>query len=165
MSRTPVRRHALPALLITALTGGLLTAVSTTATADSVTTLRWTSTNPQNTDLDLGQPGPGPGDAQVFRGELRRDGRLIGEEAGSCSIAQFTATRLVVACTSTARFADGSSLTLQGMVVENPQQGPTSARWAITGGTGRYRSASGELTGRFVPNTDTVNVTATLTRR
>lgn len=166
MSRTPVRRHALPALLLTALTGGLLTAIPTTATAGTTTTtLRWLSTNPQNTDLDLGRPGPGAGDAQVFLNELRRDGRRIGEEAGSCQLALFTDTRLVVACTSTARFTDGSSLTLQGMVVENPSQGPAGLRWAITGGTGRYRGARGEVSGRFIPNTNDVRITATLTSR
>jgi hypothetical protein len=55
-------------------------------------------------------------------------------------------------------FKDGSSLVVQGAGEENPQLGPTGFRWAVTGGTGTYRGASGEAIGTFRPNTDTVDI-------
>jgi hypothetical protein len=120
-------------------------------------TLRYTSTNPQNTDLDLAEPGPGPGDLQVFTSDAVRNGTKVGYEAGECRLIVLTADRLLAHCHVTVALA-GGTLTAQGVFQENPQQGPTGYTWAITGGTGRYRASTGELTGTFIPNTNDVHV-------
>jgi len=60
-------------------------------------------------------------------------------------------------------FPDGT-LTHEGVFVEEDfAQGPIGIiTSAITGGTGRYRGASGEANGVFVPNTDKIKVTVRL---
>ena len=159
-SPSTLRRTAVAAALATAAAGTAL-ALAPSAAADQ--TLRLVSSNPQNTDLDLGEPGPSAGDTQVFVDEIRRNGRVVGQSSGSCTITSLSETRLVGSCVSTLSFEDGSSLTTQGSFEENPQVGPGDFGWAVTGGTGRHRGAEGEVVGRFVPNTDTVELVVRLT--
>jgi hypothetical protein len=158
--RLRTRRTALvAALLATATTAGVLAVGSTAAAGDS---FEVTSANPQNTDLDLGEPGPSAGDTQVFVDELRRDGRVVGDSSGACTLVLFTETRLVGSCATTMSFTDGSSLVLQGAFDEDPQVGPSGFRWAVTGGTGTYAGASGEAIGTFRPNSDIVDIQISL---
>lgn len=158
--RARTRRTAVLGTALAAGAGMVLT-VAPSAAADQ--TLRLTTTNPQNTDLDLGAPGPSAGDAQVFVDEVRRNGRLVGSSSGVCTLTSMSETRFVASCATTLSFSDGSSLVTQGVFDENPQVGPTGFRWAVTGGTGKYRGVSGEAVGTFVPNTDTVELVIRLT--
>jgi|1186.fasta_scaffold266144_2 hypothetical protein len=135
-------------LLVLALAAGTGATMVLAAPAAAAPTLRFTTVAQQNTDLDLGTPGPGAGDVQVTLDDVQRDGHSVGFSTGQCTIAVFTESRLVGACTTTLVLRDGS-LTAQGAFEENPQEGPDGFRWAVTGGTGRYRGASGELTGTF----------------
>jgi hypothetical protein len=150
------RRTTVVATALAAAGAGVVLTLAPPAGADQ--TLRLTTSNPQNTDLDLGEPGPSAGDAQVFLDEVHRSGRLVGSSAGVCTLTAMSETRIVVSCATTLTFTDGSTLTTHGVSDENPQVGPTSFRWAVTGGTGRYRGAAGEVVGTFVPNSDNVEL-------
>ena len=119
--------------------------------------LRLTTEVLRNTDLDLGDPGPSAGDTQVFLDDVRRDGRSIGTSAGSCTLVEFTETRLVGHCATTLTLPRGS-ITAQGAFDENPSEGPAGFVWAVTGGTGRYADAGGELRGTFRPDSDIVDL-------
>ncbi|MGY1602428.1 dirigent protein [Geodermatophilus sp. SYSU D00815] len=143
MSRT--RRTV---LALAAVTAGATVLVTVPAGADQ--TLRLTTIASGNTDLDLAPGEPGPGDTQVLHDEVReRDGGRVGTSEGSCTVTGFSETSLSAYCSVTVLFDDGSSLTLQGGFDEDPAVGPTEFRWAVTGGTGRHRGASGEATGTF----------------
>jgi hypothetical protein len=150
------RRLALVVAVVAATGTGATLLATAPAAADQ--TLRLTTIAGQNTDLDLGEPGFSTGDTQVFVDDVQRGGRSVGSSVGSCTIASLAETRLVVHCVATLRFDDATSITAQGVNVENPQEGPGSFRWAVTGGTGRYRGAGGELVGTFRPGTDIVDV-------
>ena len=50
------------------------------------------------------------------------------------------------------------TITTQGAVDEDPSAGPTVFVWAVTGGTGDYVAAGGEVTGTFRPGTDIVDL-------
>jgi len=139
---------------------GATLAVPASAGEDGLT-IRYLSTNSNNTDIDLGPPGFSVGNMQVFTNDAVRNGKKIGYEAGECQIVLLTDTRLAAHCVVTLVLADGE-LTAQGVFQENLAEGPKGVRWAITGGTGRYRGAAGEAVGEFVPNTDDVNVTIRL---
>ena len=115
----------------------------------------------RNTDLDLGAPGPSAGDTQVFLDDVQRDGATVGTSAGSCMLAVFTETRLVGACTATFMLPEGT-ITTQGAFDEDPSAGPSRFVWAVTGGTGRYAAAGGEVTGTFRPGTDIVDLAVDL---
>jgi hypothetical protein len=150
------RRTALAAAVLTAGATSAL-AVLPSAAADQPLRLATVAVPDRNTDLDLGEPGPSAGDTQVFLDDVQRNHRTIGTSAGSCTIATISETRLVVACTATLTLPEGS-LTVQGAGDEDPTVGPTGYVWAVTGGTGRYAAARGEVAGTFRPGTDIVDL-------
>ena len=146
------RRTALAAVVLVAGAGTAL-AVVPAATADPTLRLVSIAVPERNTDLDLGEPGPSAGDAQVFLDDVQRDGRTVGTNAGSCTITTITETRLAVHCTATLTLPEGQ-ITVQGAAEEDPGVGPTGFTWAVTGGTGRWAGAGGEVTGTFRTDTD-----------
>ncbi|WP_448638227.1 allene oxide cyclase barrel-like domain-containing protein [Geodermatophilus sp. URMC 63] len=129
----------------------------TTATAASTLRLTTVAVPDRNTDLDLGDPGPSPGDAQVFLDDVRRDGTTIGTNAGSCTITSLSESRSSVACTATLTLPEGQ-IAFQGAADEDPGAGPAGFTWAVTGGTGRYAGAEGEVVGSFRPDSDVVDL-------
>jgi hypothetical protein len=149
-----------PTLLIgTVLVAGAASALAVlpAAAADQPLHLTTVAVPDRNTDLDLGQPGPSAGDTQVFLDDVQRDGRTVGTSAGSCTLTTISDTRLAGACTATLILPEGS-LTTQGAFDEDPATGPAGYTWAVTGGTGRYAEAAGEVVGAFRPGTDTVDL-------
>ncbi|MGR7025933.1 allene oxide cyclase barrel-like domain-containing protein [Geodermatophilus sp. URMC 62] len=153
---SPIRCTALATAVL--LTGaGAALAVVTTATADQPLRLTLVAVPDRNTDLDLGEPGPSAGDAQVFLDDVQQDGRTVGTNAGSCTITTITETRLAGHCTATLTLPEGQ-LMFQGAGDEDPAVGPTGFTWAVTGGTGRWTGAGGEATGTFRTGSDTVDL-------
>jgi hypothetical protein len=150
------RRTALTAAVLTAGAASAL-AVLPSAAADQPLRLTTMAVPDRNTDLDLGEPGPSAGDTQVFVDDVQRNHRTIGTSAGSCTILSLSDIRLVGTCSATVTLPEGS-LTVQGAFDEDPQVGPTGFVWAVTGGTGRYATARGEVVGTFRPGTDIVDV-------
>ncbi|MCZ2860147.1 allene oxide cyclase barrel-like domain-containing protein [Blastococcus sp. VKM Ac-2987] len=156
---TPSRSTRRAALTAAALTAGAASALAVlpSAAADQPLRLTTVAVPDRNTDLDLGEPGPSAGDTQVFLDDVQRNGRTVGSSAGSCTIVTLSESRLVGACTATVTLPEGS-LTVQGAFDEDPAVGPTSFVWAVTGGTGRYTGAAGEVTGTLRPGTDTIDL-------
>jgi hypothetical protein len=148
-------KRILAAALTAATSIGLLAAMPADATSSR--TIRYLSTNAQNTDLDLGTPGLSAGDQQVFINDAVRNSKTIGYEAGSCQLVTVGTHRLVASCHETI-VLPGGTLTSEFVFEEDPTQGPVGLTLAITGGTGRYRSASGEGTATFIQNTDDLRV-------
>jgi hypothetical protein len=81
------------------------------------------------------------GDEIVFHDQLFTGGKRVGDDLGSCVIAAITTQELAANCSLVIRLPDGN-LTGQFIAV----QGPAPREIALTGGTGRYRSAGGEGT-------------------
>ena len=81
------------------------------------------------------------GDEIVFHDQLYANGKRVGDELGSCVIASNTPPALLANCSVVFRLP-GGNLTGQFIAV----QGPEPREIAVTGGTGRYRSAGGEGT-------------------
>ena len=153
-SRMP-RRTALAAVLVAG--AGTALAVVPAAAADQPLRLTTVAVPERTTDLDLGEPGLSAGDTQVFLDDVQRDGQTVGTSAGSCTITTAWESRRAVHCTATLTLPEGQ-LTSQGAGEEDPAVGPTGFTWAVTGGTGRYAGAAGEVIGTFRPDTDTVDL-------
>ncbi|TFV72212.1 hypothetical protein E4P39_17105 [Blastococcus sp. CT_GayMR19] len=157
---TPIRSARRPllvaAVLVAGAGAGTTLAVVPAASADQTLRLTTVKVPDRSTELDLGNPEFGPGDTEIFVDDVQRRGRTIGSQAGSCTVAAASETRLVVLCTTTWTLPDGS-LTTQGAGDENPSQGPAGIRWAVTGGTGRYAGAAGEAVGTFRPDSDVID--------
>jgi Dirigent-like protein len=81
------------------------------------------------------------GDELVFHDQLFTGGKRVGDDVGSCVIASITSQELAANCGLVIRLPDGN-LTGQFIAI----QGPAPREIAVTGGTGRYRSAGGEGT-------------------
>ena len=137
---------------------GVLSAVpnqlitSTTCPAGT-TTLNWNSqvvtqnleliseATPINTFIDLGAPGPSPGDTYAFSDSLYAadaPAQPLGRADGHCTLIDPSVVRF--ACTITSSLPAGN-ITTEGTLVFVPG---SVNMGAVTGGTGAYRSARGE---------------------
>lgn len=90
---------------------------------------------------DVGAPGLSVGDEFVYADKLFRDGKQVGEDGSSCQVTKVDGSKIVTNCVLSVRLPDGQ-LTAQSLWVK----GTDTVRMAITGGTGAYRGATGELT-------------------
>ena len=113
--------------------------------------------------VDLNAPGPSIGDRLVFSNPLfDKHDRVIGRDAAECVIVRIDPTeppdrQQIVQCTISAQFADGQ-ITVQGLA-----QG-TENTFAVTGGTGIYRTAHGEAHARDIVPLQEAEITIRLFR-
>jgi len=97
----------------------------------------------QPTFVDTGQPGPSVGDLVIARdGVLRENGTPAGTFTQVCTLVElgsnpFTST---YECSGSIAVKDGA-ITMQGPFVPAEPEGTA----AVTGGTGQYRTARGEI--------------------
>ena len=113
--------------------------------------------------LDLGAPGPSLGDRLVFTSDLFDDnGNNVGGDGADCVIVRIDPTappaqQQIVQCVVTVQLADGQ-ITFQGL-----GQG-TENFFAVTGGTGVYRTARGEAFVKDLVPLQVADITITLFR-
>jgi hypothetical protein len=120
---------------------------ATTGDKDRVQVIHLVSKSIQEVELDLGEPGTSLGDQFVLSNNLFRDGKKVGTSGGTCSITFFTEdfSTLTANCVLTLSLPRGQ-ITVQGLVSFTDPHPPVVA---ITGGTGAYRTAHGEMKVRF----------------
>ena len=111
--------------------------------------------------IDVGTPGPSQGDEFVISGDLLQGTATVGTFGEVCTL-----TRVGPApdsfdqqCVATFTLPDGH-ITIQGLI-SITAAGPGDINLAITGGTGRYRTAHGFIHAVNANSTDT-NVTVHL---
>lgn len=113
--------------------------------------------------IDLGAPGPSIGDRLTFSNPIfDTNNQRVGRDAAECVIvridpAETPDRQQVVQCTISVQFADGQ-ITVQGMA-----QG-TDNYFAVTGGTGAYRQAHGEVRARDIVPLQEAEITIWLYR-
>jgi allene oxide cyclase-like protein len=118
---------------------------------DKVRVLQVTLTNSQETDLDLGDSGPSGGDRFSVFGDLVRNDKQVGVAGYECVTLLFRPgpdpagqpEALTDQCVGTLSLPKGQ-ITMQGLV-DRGATGSLPITIAITGGTGAYRTAHGEL--------------------
>jgi hypothetical protein len=99
--------------------------------------------------VDAAPPGPSIGDRLVFSAAIfDTGGQRIGRDGADCVIVRIDPTepparQQIVQCTISVQLPDGQ-ITVQGLA-----QG-TENYFAITGGTGAYRTARGEVLARDI---------------
>ena len=110
---------------------------------NDVEVIRVTSMTVQDESLDFGEQGDSLGDQFIFSDDLFRQGEKVGIAGGVATLVRLeprvSATLQFVA---TAELPRGQ-ITVQGLATFT--DGPSTFRLAITGGTGRYRTAHGVL--------------------
>jgi Allene oxide cyclase barrel like domain len=102
--------------------------------------------------IDLGAPGISVGDQAVFATALSRDGRPYGTTGGSCAVTIVNSDGTFTAsCHAESQTNDGLTATQALVTFRNGLQPPF--KLAITGGTGRFSGAGGEVEVRQITDT------------
>jgi hypothetical protein len=114
-------------------------------------TLRLKAKEIQSEFLDHGAPGASLGDEFVFSETLSRRGREVGTSGGVCTATEVVPPYDIVTfhCVATLSLRRGQ-ITLQGLIEIQGEDDPGPFKVAITGGTGKFRGASGEAVVRDV---------------
>ena len=135
------------ALGATAFAGALATVVSATS-ASAGTPAGGTFTviahHHSESNIDLGRRGFSPGDVDLFTDVLGRGGETVGWLTGSCRVVRVGRSNADQLCEFDIALGP-DQLTTTGQV-RATHGGPRTFTLPITGGTGRYRGASGEMT-------------------
>ena len=90
---------------------------------------------------DVGEHGLSVGDEFVYSDKLFKGGKQVGEDGSSCQVTKLVGERTTTNCVLSVQLPDGQ-LTAQSLWTK----GSDTVRMAVTGGTGAYRGATGELT-------------------
>jgi hypothetical protein len=160
MSRT---RAIAAAVAVGAVVAGAASAsaVGEAPTAKRTEVINLVISGDSETLVDLGPKGFSAGDQEIVAVTVLRDGRKVGRGSSVCQFVEVTAKSALDVCSVVLSLPAGQ-LTADGLVASSPA-GPGPFTLAITGGTGGYRTARGELT--VIPqSSDTVPVTVRLIR-
>jgi hypothetical protein len=103
-------------------------------------TLHLVSVIKQGTILDLGPSGPSLGDEQVASGALLHSGQQVGRFSFVCTWTGIHPTYANEHCDGGGKVTDGQ-ITFDGLTQTDHERHV----WAVTGGTGTYRNARGEV--------------------
>jgi hypothetical protein len=90
--------------------------------------------------IDLGAPGPSAGDQQIISMDVFKGAKRVGESHVVCTV-----VRPGIAQCENVTSLPGGQITASG-VVTDAQEETSPFTQAITGGTGAYREAHGQLT-------------------
>ena len=112
---------------------------------DDIEVIRVTEMIVQEAGIDLGEAGDSLGDQFVFSGDLFRSGEKVGIDGGVCTIVRLEPRVSATSqCVATAELPKGQ-ITVQGLLTFTEETEGEPFRLAITGGTGKYKEAQGEL--------------------
>jgi hypothetical protein len=97
----------------------------------------------------------GLGDRFIFSDDLfaSKGGKSLGHDGGECTTVRVDGAESVVQCIITFSLPDGQITTQELHKLTNGNLTGTQPG-AITGGTGKYRGASGEVSVEFLSNTE-----------
>lgn len=95
--------------------------------------------------LDLGTEGTSAGDMHTFSNDMYQNGEKIGYDGGSCVNERVTAKTVTVNCRDVIKLP-GGQISVSFIRVDPIGAPPSDPFWgAVTGGTGEYRNARGQL--------------------
>jgi hypothetical protein len=97
--------------------------------------------------LDFGRKGFGQSDQFVFTNDLLRAGTKVGEDGGSCTVTRLKASGANTWFCVASNALPGGQITVEGLVTYGPDEAVKAEPYyfAITGGTGRYEGARGQV--------------------
>ena len=144
--------HAVVALAVAAATAGT---VAATAASDDGShyeggqVIQLTTKQVHQGFVDHGVKGFSTDDQFVFSNDLYRDGKKVGEDGGTCTVARIAgAGATTLHCLGT-NSLPGGQISVQGLAAPGEP-----FEFAITGGTGRYDKASGQVFGENTSPTE-----------
>ena len=145
------------AIVLVLAAAGVSVAAASSSTADASKhreqTIQLVAKQAQSTVLVLATPGHGPvGNQFLGTDDLYRHGRKVGDDASVCQfMADLGEAGGRFQCVATLSLPEGQ-LTAQGLITQ-AETGGQPLTLAITGGTGAYRTAHGQV--RVVQTSET----------
>jgi hypothetical protein len=126
--------------------GAVTPALGSSGDDDKEHTIRVVSVLDEEAFVDLGDEGESMGDQFLFTSKYLKGGEEVGHDAVVCTIVSLE--RQEAQCVATAWFSDGQ-ITAQALIAftDEPPAIP------ITGGSGKYEGAEGEIHVRTVSET------------
>jgi hypothetical protein len=142
------RKYGLAVAAALALAMGSTTVAFATSSARGsadhrVQVIRLVAQGGQETNIDLGKKGFSQGDQEIVALTLFRDGKRVGEAGNLCQFVRVTKASATDLC-QVDMFLPQGQLTAHGLVTSTPA-GPGTFSLAITGGTGAYQTAHGQV--------------------
>ena len=129
-------------MALVALTVGVVTpALGSSGGDDNPQTIRVIFLPTEFAEIDLGDQGFSVGDEVLFSGNLLQDGAQVGRVGVICTFS--SAENVEAQCPATATLP-GGQITLQGLLVNRP----LNFTLPITGGSGQYQGAEGQMVAR-----------------
>jgi hypothetical protein len=138
---------AVVALVVGAVSPALGSSSQGAASTASGQTIRVTAVFTEfDPNIDVGASGFSLGDEVVFSGNLLRNGEQVGRVGVVCTfVSVANADRVEAQCPATA-ILPGGQITVQGVIVNRS----LNFTLPITGGSGRYQGAGGQLVSRDI---------------
>ena len=151
------------ALLVLSAAHGASTAADDQDRDNSPRVIRLVERIHEFTFQDTGAPGPSLGDRLIFTSDLfDEENRRVGRDGADCVVVRLDQSappqqQQIVQCAITVELPNGQ-LTFQGLA-----QG-TESLFAVTGGTGTYRTARGEAFAKDIVPLQEADITIRLLR-
>lgn len=147
------KRHTLVVLALLLVAAGVMAAGATSDSDsrddDGGQVIRLTTKQVHQGFVDHGAPGFSVDDAFVFSNDLYRNGKKVGEDGGTCTVTRIASGgATTLHCLGTNSLPDGQ-ISVQGLAAPGEP-----FELAITGGTGRYRKARGQVFGENTSPTE-----------
>ena len=146
------RLHAAVALAATAATAGAMAATAASddgSHEDGGQVIRLTTKQVHQGFVDHGASGFSTDDQFVFSNDLYRNGEKVGEDGGTCTVTRIADSGATTLHCLGTNSLPGGQISVQGLAA--PQE---PFELAITGGTGRYRNARGQVFGENISPTE-----------
>ena len=140
-----MRRSAASVAIGGILVAGTIFAATAAGGSSNSSTIRLYHHDTSQENIDLGAPGPSEGDQFLFAGDTfkRKGGTQLGRGAGTCTTMSTGAAGEVL-CVVNFSLRNGQIAT-EGLFVSADLFGGKKLTYPITGGSGRYRQARGEV--------------------
>jgi hypothetical protein len=117
--------------------------------------LRVLSHTVQSEEIDVGASGLSLGDQLVFADRLTANGQRVGSDHGSCMVTKVVGDEVTAQCVVTLLFDHRGQIATQGIARFGSDPTPTFTL-AVTGGTGHFNGATGQLKVHERSQTDAV---------
>jgi hypothetical protein len=98
--------------------------------------------------IDNGTPGFSEDDQIVFSNDLYQDGKKVGEDGGTCTVTRIAASGATTLHCLGTNSLPGGQISVEGLAAPGEP-----FELAVTGGTGRYSKARGQVFGENTSDT------------
>jgi hypothetical protein len=145
--------HTVGALVLLLIAAGVMAtgAASGTSSQDDGggQVIRLTTKQVHQGFVDHGAPGFSVDDAFVFSNDLYRNGEKVGEDGGTCTVTRIASSGATTLHCLGTNSLPGGQISVQGLAAPGEP-----FELAVTGGTGRYSKARGQVFGENTSPTE-----------